>query len=286
VSDTPQGQWPPPPDGTPSGGPAFGGAQPPLYGPPPGGPPPYGPPPYGPAPYGPPGPRRGRGTGLVVGLLAGAVVLIVCVAVTAYLLLQQDDVSGKPVALPDGVTADANPDGLVTMAKPGVTRPVVDVFEDFQCPVCREFHRVNDATLKEIAAQGKGKVVYHPIVIFSSEPMQGNSLRASAAAHCVRDGARWLSYQDQLFAHQPVEGSPGFAADDLVAYGSAAGVTDSGFASCVRSGRYTADVRSATQTAIAGGINGTPTVKLNGTPLELNETLSATGLRAAVDAAR
>lgn len=277
----------------PSGGPAFGGAQPPPYGPPPGGPSPYGPPPqggapYGPPPfpqYGPPGPRRGRATGLVVGLLAGAVVLIVCVAVTAYLLARDDAPAGS-VALPNGVTASVSPDGIVTMAKPGVTRPVVDVFEDFQCPVCREFHRVNDATLKEIAAQGKGKVVYHPIVIFSSEPLQGNSLRASAAAHCVGDGARWLSYQDQLFAHQPAEGSPGFTPEDLVSYGSAAGITDSGFTSCVRSGRYTADVRNASQAAIAGGINGTPTVKLNGTPLELNETLSATGLRAAVDAAR
>lgn len=279
MSDTPQGQWPPPTDGAPSGGPASENTR--L--------PPYGPPTQGTGPYGPPPALRHtrRGTGLVVGLLAGVVVLIVCVAVTAFLLLQDDDGPVKPVAVPSGVTAAANPDaGVVTMAEPGVTRPVVDIFEDFQCPVCREFHRVNDVTLKEIAGQGKAKVVYHPIVIFSDEPLAGNSLRASAAAHCVSDGKRWIAYQEQLFAHQPEEGKTGFATEDLVSYGRAAGITDAGFASCVRSGRYTADVRGASQAAIAGGINGTPTVKLNGKPLDLNEILTATGLRAAVDAAR
>jgi protein-disulfide isomerase len=211
-------------------------------------------------------------------------VLVVCVAVTAFLVMR-DDAGAKPVALHGGVTASAAGDGTVTMAKPGVGGPVVDVYEDFQCPACKEFHRINDATLKNLAAEGRAKVVYHPIVIFGAEPLAGNSLRASAAAHCVGDGARWLTFQDRLFAHQPAEGSPGFAVADLVSYGSAAGMSDSRFGSCVRSQRYAPDVRRASQAAIAGGINGTPTVKVNGKALDTGETLTADGLRNAVQAA-
>ena len=180
----------PQPYGPPPYGPGYG---PQSYGP--DGPQPYGPPPYGsyPPPYGPPPRRSGRG--LVVGLVAGLAVLAVCVAVTAVLILRDDakdtkDAKGRPAALPGGVTATTGGDGTVTMAKSGVQRPVVDVYEDFQCPACKEFDQVNDATLKSLAAQGQAKVVYHPIVIFSEEPLAGNSLRAAAAAHPVHCAKR------------------------------------------------------------------------------------------------
>jgi protein-disulfide isomerase len=220
----------------------------------------------------------------VIGLVAGFVVLVVCVAVTAV-LVSRDKSLGKPAPLPSGVTAAVSSVGTVTMAEPGVTTPLVDVYEDFQCPVCKEFHRVNDVTLKNLAGEGQAKVVYHPIVIFSEEPQQGNSLRAASAAHCVTDGAHWMAFQEQVFAHQPAEGSEGFSADDLVSYGSAAGITGSAFASCVRSQRYASDVRQASKTAISGGLQGTPTVKVNGRTLGTDETLTADGLRNAVDAA-
>jgi protein-disulfide isomerase len=44
-------------------------------------------------------------------------------------------------------------------------------------------------------------------------------------------------------------------------------------------------VRRASQAAIAAGINGTPTVKVNGKALDTGETLTADGLRTAVQAA-
>jgi protein-disulfide isomerase len=220
----------------------------------------------------------------VIGLVAGLVVLVVCVAVTAV-LVSRDKSLGKPAALPSGVTVEVSSVGTVTMAKPGVTIPLVDVYEDFQCPVCKEFHRVNDATLKSLAGEGQAKVVYHPIVIFNSEPLSGNSLRASAAAHCITDGARWLAFQDQLFLHQPPEGSTGFSTSDLVSYGKNAGVGDSGFGSCVRSQRYATEVRQTSQTAISGGVFGTPTVDVGGVPLPTSETLTAEGLRNAIIAA-
>jgi protein-disulfide isomerase len=298
ASPFPGGPWPGGPGPQAPGGPAPQwahapdpqpyGAQPPYGAPQPYGPPPYGgfaggPPPAGPwPPYAQPPRKR---SGLVVGLIAGGLVLVICVVVTAFLVIRDDRRGSRPVPLPGGVTATVAGDGTVTMVRPGVARPVVDVYEDFQCPVCKEFHRVNDVTLKQLAGEGRAKVVYRPIVIFQTEPLAGNSLRASAAAHCVTDGARWLSFQDQLFAHQPPEGSPGFGAADLVSYGAAAGIDDAAFVSCVRSQRYAADVRRASRTAIAGGVNGTPTVKVNGTAIDSNETLSAQGLRSAVEAA-
>jgi protein-disulfide isomerase len=220
----------------------------------------------------------------VIGLVAVFAVLVVSAAVAAVLVSREKPL-GQAGSPPSGVTVAVSPDGTVTMAKPGVTTPLVDVFEDFQCPICKEFHRVNDATLKSLAGEGQAKVVYHPIVIFTSEPLSGNSVRASAAAHCVTDGDRWLAFQDQLFLHQPPEGSAGFSTTDLVSYGTTAGISDSGFGSCVRSQRYAAQVRQASEAAISGGVFGTPTVNVNGRTLPTSETLTAEGLRNAIVAA-
>jgi protein-disulfide isomerase len=122
-------------------------------------------------------------------------------------------------------------------------------------------------------------------VIFGQEPLLGNSLRAAAAARCITTGAELLAYQDQLFLHQPPEGSPRFSVADLVSYGSAAGVDGSAFTSCVRTLRYVPQVRQTSAAVIAGGIVGTPTVKVNGTAMPTNETLTAERLRNAIIAA-
>src|SRR5690606_10152556 len=44
-----------------------------------------------------------------------------------------------------------NPEGDVVMAKEGVTKPVVDIYVDYQCPACRELERVSGATFKNLA---------------------------------------------------------------------------------------------------------------------------------------
>lgn len=159
-------------------------------------------------------------------------------------------------------------DGNVVMAKPGVTAPVLDIYEDFQCPFCKTFEETSGDTIKRLAAEGKVKVVYHPITLFSQEPLKGNSLRAATALRCVPGGEPWIRFHDRLFAEQPPEGSDGFAVDDLVAWGKEAGVTDSGFENCVRGQQGANEQLSySAETMRADKIDGTPIVRLDGQDL-------------------
>lgn len=176
------------------------------------------------------------------------------------------------------------PDGAVVMAKEGVTGPVVDIYEDFQCPACKELERVSGATFKNLAAEGLAKVVYHPITIFSQEPTKSNSVRAGAASRCISDGAKWMAFHDTLFANQPSETVEGFKIEDLVEWGKDAGITDPEFESCVTSQRHAQTQLTYSQkVGDEQKIEGTPTVKLNGTtldngvaftPQELRETIT------------
>lgn len=177
-------------------------------------------------------------------------------------------------------------DGDVVMAKAGVNAPVLDIYEDFQCPYCKTFEETSGDTVKRLAAEGKVKVVYHPITLFGQEPLKGNSLRAATALRCVPGGAPWVNLHDRLFAEQPAEGTTGFAIDDLVAWGKEAGMTDAGFESCVRGQQGAAEQLSySSETMKADKVDGTPIVRLDGTDMG-DRAFVAGDLEAAILAAQ
>jgi protein-disulfide isomerase len=171
------------------------------------------------------------------------------------------------------VTLNAN--DSVTMGQPGVTKPVLDVYEDFQCPPCRAFEKANGGVIQQLADLGKLKVVYHPFTIFSVQPQQANSTRAWAAAKCV-PAPDWVSYHNALFANQPaLSTTAGFPASLLVRLGKSAGITGSGFASCVESQKYAGQDGSLSNQILSSGADGLPTLRLNGQLVTVNPMSSA-----------
>jgi protein-disulfide isomerase len=180
-------------------------------------------------------------------------------------------------------------DGSVVMAKPGVEKPVLEIYEDYQCPACQGFEQTSSATVKNMAAAGQVKVVYHPINIFTAEPAHNNTMRASAAARCVPDGRQWMAFHDRLFKEQPSESASGFAIDDLVKWGKEAGVTDPGFESCVKSQKHLQAQTDYSKKVLDSGVitQGTPTLRLDGKELDNKVAFSPAALRQAIlDAAK
>ncbi|WP_051301514.1 DsbA family protein [Actinomadura rifamycini] len=278
---------------------------PPPGGMPPGGPPPGGPPPGPGAPWqgGPPVPPpsggRGPGAGLVIALVGGGLaVVLVAVAAVVFAVrgageegggggrggevrLQVGDIVG-------GAKATPAEDGSLAMARPGVSAPVVDIYTDFACPHCGTFDKANDPMLKELAVAGDAKVVFHPMVIFneSMQPAYGNALRAASALRCVGNGARWLSYQDALYEHQPANlQTEGYAVGELVSVGAEAGVADARFEECVRDQWYAGEVKRVSRGYVDSGVGGTPTVRVNGRTLDQDDIATPEALREAIEAA-
>ncbi|TDD67480.1 DsbA family protein, partial [Actinomadura rubrisoli] len=238
-----------------------------------------------------------KGPGLLIALIGGGLV-VVLVAIAAVVLVTRDDGSGgggggaavrlSPGQIKGGALAAPAADGSLTMARPGVNAPVVDVYEDFACPHCGAFDRMHDPMLKDLAVAGRAKIVFRPVLIFGAgtEPAYSNSLRAAAALRCVGDGARWLSYQDALYSHQPPTlNDKGYATSDLVSYAAPLGLTGDGFEKCVTGQRYAADVKAVSKGYVASGLTGTPTVRVNGRALSTSDTASPEAMRRAIEAA-
>ncbi|TWF81841.1 protein-disulfide isomerase [Pseudonocardia hierapolitana] len=176
-------------------------------------------------------------------------------------------------ALPAGATAAGvavgNPDAPVT----------IDLYLDFQCPACAQYEQQAGATIDELVASGRARVVYHPVAYLNRFSSTQYSSRSSAAAGCAADAGVLPRFAQLLYANQPPEGGDGLPDEQLVALGTQAGA-GLGFATCVQDGRYAAWTRSVTDAASRAGITATPTVLVNGREVER----TAEALRAAVDA--
>src|SRR5258708_16212028 len=114
------------------------------------------------------------------------------------------------------VTRETN--GSITMAEPGVATPKLEIFEDFQCPICQQFEQTSGGTIKRLAAQGRVRVNYWPFQLFPQEPLAGNSQRAANAALCVPAG-QWVPFPDTLYQNPPPEGTTGFSRQHLARRG-------------------------------------------------------------------
>ncbi|GAA4156081.1 DsbA family protein [Actinomadura keratinilytica] len=281
MANPPNPPWPPggqPPGAFPPPNQGHGGPLPPGAPWPPGGTPPL------------PAPRR-RSAALVIGLVAGGLVAALVVAVAAFVVLSggEEPQETRVGHIEGGAEARIGEDGSLTMARPGVERPLVEIYEDFACPPCGKFDRSNDPMLKQLAVAGRAKVVFRPMVIFAegSEPMHGNSLRAASALRCVSDGSRWLSYQDALYNHQPAqETSRGYEISELLAYGASVGLTDEAFRDCVSEQSRAGDVLAVSRTYVSShGIQGTPSVRVNGSVLAANDVQTPDSLRRAIETA-
>lgn len=216
--------------------------------------------------------KRNRTLGIAGGALA-----VIVVVVLAVVLIQVNRSSSGGF---DGKVAPISKqaDGTVVMAKKGVTAPVLDIYEDFQCPICHEFEKANDTTVKRLAAEGKAKVVYHPMTIFAdqgqSKNAHENSVRALNASMAAPAG-KWMAFHDKLYANQPDETQAGgFPNSQLVKLGKQAGITDPAFAKAVTNMTYQKKAEANTARILKSGITGTPTLKLNGSELDLNSVMA------------
>ncbi|MFC4051544.1 DsbA family protein [Actinomadura syzygii] len=225
----------------------------------------------------------------LLAIVIGSVVAVAVIVVGAVLIVDHQSKNGK-AAVHQGAVAPLSRqgDGSIVMAQNGVSKPELEIFEDFQCPICKQFEQSSGKTIIELAQQGKVKVVYRPFHLFGQQkdPVKINSLRSAEAALCV-PADKWISYHDALFKFQPTEGEKGFSPDDLVKWGKDIGISDPTFEKCVRDEQKKSVVDSMTKYALQDrGVDGTPTVFLDGKKLDQSQFMNPGALRATIDAAK
>jgi protein-disulfide isomerase len=215
--------------------------------------------------------RKGPSTGLIVGI----VVVVLFAAAVGFGVFRAQHKATEGAAPPANAIASGvpvgNPDAPAT----------VDIYLDFQCPVCREYEQQSGATIDSLVNSGAAKVIYHPLAFLDRMSTTQYSTRASAAAGCAASDKVFPQFAKLLYANQPPEGGQGLSNQQLITYGQQAGAGPN-FAKCVNDQTYAKWGAALTDQASKDGINGTPTVEVNGKQIDNTDQ----ALRDAVAAAK
>lgn len=192
----------------------------------------------------------------------------------------QSQVPQLPAApeLPSGIPVPGGVDGsgAIVVGNPDASN-VVEVYLDYQCPYCQRWESEIGETLSERALQPNSDLlVKHYVLAFLGETSPtldppGASARAASAAVCVAEGEgpeAFTQFSQQVYAladsSEPATQFTTNVLADVAAELGASGAT----LECIEQERHVTFVALGTQTGFGRGVQGTPTVILNGRTVE------------------
>ncbi len=160
--------------------------------------------------------------------------------------------------MPPGHTSE----GGVLVGSERARRRLV-VFEDPQCPYCREFEERSGDLLRREVAAGAVAVDYRIRSFLGDE-----SVRAANALALAAGAGRFDELRREMFANQPPEQSGGYTTEDLLDLGGRVGLTSADYVAGVREGRYETWVREVDEVFEEQDPRGTPFALLDGRPID------------------
>ncbi|GAB32401.1 DsbA family protein [Gordonia otitidis] len=209
---------------------------------------------------------------LLMKIGAAVVLVALAIGIGVWVLVSNKSATGSS----SDVTVATNNAYRITTAPKGTTPPVtLTVVEDFQCPACRAFETQFSDAMEQIRNNPKVAVDYMPIAFLDRMSTTNYSSRSANASACVAQSTAgdgnfdtWLKFHNALYAQQPEEGGAGLTNDELNSIAKQAGATN--LKQCIDDEQFSAFVKDTTQKALDSGVNATPTIKINGNPVQLS----------------
>lgn len=230
----------------------------------------------------------------IINVAIGVVLLVVVAALIggAYFTRQNQQEETQPTAdaaMPTGAVPVSSPyKGGIPVAGEAAGKPVLEIWEDFQCPGCQSFEQTFGQTVVEIADAEDATVIWRMASFLDKQFPGQHSQRAANAWGCAIDGGKAVEYHDLVFANHPATEGDGWTDEQLLAFGSDAGLSGealSTFEQCVADRTYFGWAANGTAWMSEAGVPSTPGLYLNGEKLPDTALASPDALRQAVQAA-
>jgi len=145
--------------------------------------------------------------------------------------------------------------------------PVVEIFEDFQCPICAKFESGAGDILARYAKEGRARIIWRPATFLDQNLSNDASSRAANAWGCAQDVGKGLEYHAAVYANQPTQEGAGWTNEQLVSFGVMAGMNEDefkAFQTCLKAKPYLPWAANSNQAFQKNGLNSTPTVRIDG----------------------
>jgi len=205
--------------------------------------------------------RRRRERNLVVGIALGLALVLVIGGIVWFVVQSQAPKDAAPAV---GITEVQQTPEAGKPIRFGVDSApkVVELFVDFHCPHCVEFEEQFGPVIQEAENKGLAKIEVYPLsFIDAGSVAAANAFACSAVAGFPR------AYFNGLFANA----TQSWTDEQLLALvGQVKHSSTPAFEQCVTGKEQQAWVSSINEAASAKGIQGTPTVFIDGQELSLS----------------
>lgn len=214
--------------------------------------------------------------------VAGSAVLVVALAAGVGVALSETGGSGKkdtavaaaaterPLKVPAAATGAG---GTVVVYGDANAKNTLSIYEDPRCPYCAMFEQADAATVRKLADEGRFKVEYHFGTFLDGNLGGSGSKRALNAlgAAAEQGQAKFADFHKVLYDNHPDERDDAYASTDhlLELAGKVDGLRTPAFDKAVRDLTYMPWVKQVSDAFDKSGVQGTPTVLLNGKKIEV-----------------
>lgn len=149
--------------------------------------------------------------------------------------------------------------------------PEIQIYVDYQCPICQAFDVPNSAQMRSWADIGAATIEIRPISFLDRASLNEYSSRAANSAFCVAnfEPDAFFDYHELLMLNQPEEGTSGHDDDQLFAYAEEASAGTEEVKGCIQAKSFGDYVEQHTQRVLSEpqdgvSVSGTPTILVNG----------------------
>jgi len=227
--------------------------------------------------------RRRERTIRIVGGIAVLAVVLGILAIGVFQSRKGDTPApSADSALPTGVTAET---GYAFQVNNAPDAPKVEIFEDFQCPACRNLEQTYGPMIQKEAADGNIALSYRIMTFLDNNLNNDASLRAANGFGCAITGGVGEQYHNLVYANQPAQEGDGWTDDQLKQFGADAGLSGDAkaqFDKCYDEGTYKGWAQLSNDAAFNAGVSGTPTIFVNGKELPTTALQSEQALKEAL----
>lgn len=144
----------------------------------------------------------------------------------------------------------------------------IDVYEDFQCPACKNFSEdVEPEIVEQYVASGDVYYTFRHFPFIDDASVRKESDQSANASMCAADQGRFWDYHDVLFANWNGENQNAFSDKRLVAFAESIGLNMDAFNDCFQANTFENEIETDLAAGRMKGVQGTPSVFVNGEQL-------------------
>jgi len=222
---------------------------------------------------------------LIVAIILGATLILVGVVVIPGIIQRAQEAS-SPVGDIVTITPYPRPNAQGTALGDPNAPVKIDVFEDFQCPSCQVYtEQVEKQVIDTYVATGKVFYTFHQYPIVDRSAALKESHQAANASMCASAQGRFWDYHDMLYANWNGENQGSLRDKRLIAFAEAIGLDMNAFRTCFSENRYKTQIDADLAMGNKWGVNGTPSVFVNGLLIKPGYVPEFTDIQQAVEAA-